>query len=145
MIAILRKQPDYYQVAIIQTQEQLNLANKRNKLIIAFDEYVARNNIISMYDRTETFYLYKEKIFHIERKIKNICEILTIKESKNLLQKGYLIRNDSFSIHLNKSDKNYFEKEMKNWFTGKTTLHQIENGIFAPNYLINYEGNKNDN
>ncbi len=141
MIAILRQLPDYYQVAIIQTEEQLNLAKKRNKIIIAFEEYIARNNIISMYDKTVTFDLYKEKIFYIEKQIKNNCEILSMKESKNLLQKGYVIRKDGFSIHLNKYDKNYYSKEMKNWFTGKTTLHQIQNGIFAPNYLIDY-GNR---
>jgi len=139
MIAILRHGIDYYQVAIIQTQEQLNLAKKRNKLIISFDKYIAKNNIKSMYDKTMTFDLFKEKIFYIEQKIKNNCEILSIKESKNLLQKGYLIKKEGFSYHLNKSDKNYYAKEMNNWFTGKRTLHQIQNGIFAPQYLIDYK------
>ncbi len=76
MIAILRHGIDYYQVAIIQTQEQLNLAKKRNKLIISFDKYIERNNIKSMYDKTITFDLFKEKIINIKQKKK--------KNSKNI-------------------------------------------------------------
>ena len=61
MIAILRYGIDFYRVALIDTTEQLNLAIERNNIIIAFNKYIARNNIKSMYHTTEKFYLYKEK------------------------------------------------------------------------------------
>tara|TARA_R100000808_G_scaffold20658_1_gene44634 strand:+ start:724 stop:1158 length:435 start_codon:yes stop_codon:yes gene_type:complete len=144
MIAILRYGIDFYRVALIDTTEQLNLAIERNNIIIAFNKYIARNNIKSMYHTTEKFYLYKEKIFNIEEKIKNNCKILTLKQSKILLLKGKLNLGYYF-IELDKDSKNYYAKEMKNWFTGKRTLHQIQNGIFAPHYLLDYEGSKNDN